>query len=391
MKRTQRTLTECCQQGDGLKAGPGLLQGVKVCGMDSANGRKYLPEALKAALPLYEGVMVNIDHPDKAEQPRSLNSRFGQLVNVRMEDGGPRADLQFNPKHPLAEMVQWWAENNPRCLGLSHNALGSGRNEGGTFVVEKILAVRSVDLVADPATTKGLFESKGTTGVKKTIAKILEALSRPKRAIVNRLIEADYMDPDAEMDMPADAGDAPDEDDHVDALRGGFEAAAVKMIGQILDGSLEMKAGLKKLKDMLVAHGKLTGDGDAEDEPVGEEEDDNMDDTKDAEEAVKAHPAFKAIQSRLDKLEAVRAVEAKQHKAAQLCKGARLPAEAVTPVFLEQLALAADDRGMKALIEDRKAALSIGKPKSSPAGTVVAGVSEQAKLTDEQFLAALRR
>src|SRR5690606_32759424 len=40
-----------------------VIQGVKILGLKSRNGRTYLPEALAAAAGLYEGVKVNVNHP----------------------------------------------------------------------------------------------------------------------------------------------------------------------------------------------------------------------------------------------------------------------------------------------------------------------------------------
>jgi hypothetical protein len=66
--------------------------------------------------------------------------------------------LHFNPKHALAEQLAWDAEHNPRNVGFSHNVQAKlSRSEEGT-VVEEITRVQSVDLVADPAATEGLFE-----------------------------------------------------------------------------------------------------------------------------------------------------------------------------------------------------------------------------------------
>jgi hypothetical protein len=68
------------------------------------------------------------------------------------------ANLHYNPKHALAEQLAWDAENNPRNVGFSHNVLARLTREDGQAVVEEITHVQSVDLVADPAATQGLFE-----------------------------------------------------------------------------------------------------------------------------------------------------------------------------------------------------------------------------------------
>lgn len=156
---TRRRLVECCKQpAAGLDGSPGLLRGVTVLGLSSRNRRRYTPEAAAGALALYEGALVNLDHPDRPDGPRSVRDRFGRLVNVRFEGGRVRADLRYNPEHPFASTLEWFATNDPGAIGLSHNAVGEGKEEAGVFVVRKIVELRSVDLVAEPATTRGLFE-----------------------------------------------------------------------------------------------------------------------------------------------------------------------------------------------------------------------------------------
>ena len=146
----------------------GIIKGIKIIGFNSQNGRKYLPDALKAALPLYEGIKVNIDHPERSpSQQRSSHDRFGKFINVRFVEGeGVYGDLLYLKNHPLAESVCEAAEREELndVFGMSHNAQGEGNfDKKGTFLVSKITEVRHVDLVADPATTKSLTESQSTT------------------------------------------------------------------------------------------------------------------------------------------------------------------------------------------------------------------------------------
>ena len=137
----------------------GLIAGVRVLGLESKNGRTYPKETASRAASLYEGAKVNVNHPTgNASGPRDYQDRLGVLRNVRVDAGGLRADLQFNPKHALAEQLIWDAEHAPENVGLSHNIEAKTSRKGGKTVVEEILKVQSVDLVADPATTRGLFE-----------------------------------------------------------------------------------------------------------------------------------------------------------------------------------------------------------------------------------------
>lgn len=139
----------------------GVLFGVKILGVLSRNKREYPAETLREAAKLYENAKVNLDHPrGAATTPRSYQDRFGLVRNVALrENEGLFADFHFNPKHPLAEQLLWDAEHAPENVGFSHNVEAVVERANDESVVTEILSVRSVDLVADPATTAGLYES----------------------------------------------------------------------------------------------------------------------------------------------------------------------------------------------------------------------------------------
>jgi len=138
----------------------GVVRGVKILGLHSRNGRTYLPDALAKAVPLYEGAKVNVNHPKgNPAGPRDYQDRIGTIRGVAVRpDEGLFADFHFNPKHPLAEQLAWDAEHAPENVGFSHNVQARTSRQGDATIVEEILRVQSVDLVADPATTRGLFE-----------------------------------------------------------------------------------------------------------------------------------------------------------------------------------------------------------------------------------------
>jgi AcrR family transcriptional regulator len=139
----------------------GIIRGVKILGVRSQNGRTYLAEAIGEAVPLYEGAKVNVNHSQAGPAgPRDYQDRIGVICNVTArEEEGLFGDFHFNPKHVLAELLLWDAENAPQNVGFSHNVQARTSRQGDTVVVEAITSVQSVDLVADPATTRGLFES----------------------------------------------------------------------------------------------------------------------------------------------------------------------------------------------------------------------------------------
>ena len=139
----------------------GIIRGVRILGRISLNKREYTPEAVRKGRDLYEGRPVNLDHHEASgrDGQRSVASRFGWLQNVHEANDGLEGDLHYLRAHPLAAQVIETAERNPRMFGLSHNADGRTSRRNGKIFVEEIIGVRSVDLVADPATTKSLFES----------------------------------------------------------------------------------------------------------------------------------------------------------------------------------------------------------------------------------------
>lgn len=160
-------ILEYTQAGSSVKLDreQGILHEVKILGLVSLNARTYAPEALKQAKNLYENAKVNVNHPKgRPESPRDYQDRLGNIQNVEFrESDGLYADFYFNPHHPLAEQLMWDAEHAPGNVGFSHNILArTSKNADGTLLVEEITSVRSVDLVADPATTNGLFESQNT-------------------------------------------------------------------------------------------------------------------------------------------------------------------------------------------------------------------------------------
>lgn len=144
-----------------VDADRGVLRGVKLLGLASRNGRIYREAALREATTLYEGAKVNVNHPNGSPlAPRDYRDRLGAVRQVEYRPGeGLFGDLHFNPKHALAEQLAWDAQHAPEQVGLSHNVLARTTREGAATVVVAITKVESVDLVADPATTQGLFES----------------------------------------------------------------------------------------------------------------------------------------------------------------------------------------------------------------------------------------
>ncbi len=115
---------------------------------------------------MYEGARVNVNHPKSHPlASRDYQDRLGLVRNIALRPGaGLFGDFHFNPKHALAEQLLWDAEHAPENVGFSHNVQARTVRHGDETLVEAILKVHSVDLVADPATTCGLFEQAQSGG-----------------------------------------------------------------------------------------------------------------------------------------------------------------------------------------------------------------------------------
>lgn len=304
---TTETLTEyTTSRGIRLTAEPGVVKGVKILGLESTNGRTYPKETVARAIGLYEGAKVNVNHPPRGKEaePRAYQDRIGTLHSVRLGEGkdGLFADLKYNPEHPVAKQLAWDAENAPENVGLSHNVEArTSRAKGGRVIVEEILRVQSVDLVADPATTRGLFEDHSQEQTE----------------------ESFDMD---EIDLKQLRESRPD---LVEAIEKAA-VAATEDASEVAKLTAEVAGQATQIKTLTEQSKTLS------------------------EELDKYKAAEALAKEQAEKTEAVD----------KLLAEAKLPEALVTDIFRQQLMDAEDDEHRKAIIEDRKGLAPVSKPKS---------------------------
>ena len=142
------------------------LRHVKLLGKNSRNGRTYSEQALTDATRLYQNAQVYLDHPTKRELQerggvRSVQDLAGRIVNPKRIGDAVYGDIEVLDREPTKSLVFALAEQMPRVAGMSHRATAKIRPGTGTSgdVVESLTHVHAVELVTDPATTAGLFES----------------------------------------------------------------------------------------------------------------------------------------------------------------------------------------------------------------------------------------
>lgn len=232
-----------------------IIKHVKILGKESVNGRDYSRVITPKTSAMYEGASVYIGHVKNANESRSSNygDRIGTIRNPVAESDGIYGDLHYNPKHPIAEAFVYDAKNSPTNLGLSHHADLVMSNAGKKNIVESIEKVHSVDLVNRPATNNGLFESEQP--MPKTLKQVLESL--PKETFGKSVLEDMMAGGAVSPEMPVDAEVGGSADGQIKAA---FRSAVIAAFD---DESLDTKATLAKMKDILTAYDKLTAKADA--------------------------------------------------------------------------------------------------------------------------------
>ena len=138
-----------------------VARGVALCGPVSRNGYRYPEPVLRAAVPLYEGVPVFLDHPAVGSAAagrggRSARDLAGSVTNARFEGGRLRGDVAALDTEAGRTFLALAAGNAPQ-VGMSHVVLAERTADGRE--VARIERVLSVDAVAFPATTDRLRES----------------------------------------------------------------------------------------------------------------------------------------------------------------------------------------------------------------------------------------
>ena len=142
-----------------------VIHNVALLGSVSLNNRIYTEQAMKDAARLYNGAPVFIDHPTESEMQeregvRSVMDLAGQVLNARLVGEQVRGDIQIMNREPTKGLFLAIAEQMPGIAGMSHRARGTIEiGEDGTETVTSIDRVFAVELVAEPATVAGLFES----------------------------------------------------------------------------------------------------------------------------------------------------------------------------------------------------------------------------------------
>ena len=150
-----------------------LIRNVALAGQKSSNGYVYSEQALRSAIPLYEGKPVFLDHASNPNRPhdRSTRDLAGSIVNARFESGRPRGDIRAIHSE-AGNVLLAMAEMNANDSGMSQVVLAERSKDRKT--VTKIHDVVSVDAVVFPATTRNFSERYEGDGTMSEVQTLLE-------------------------------------------------------------------------------------------------------------------------------------------------------------------------------------------------------------------------
>jgi hypothetical protein len=142
-----------------------VISGTVLITAESSNGpagRRYSTRALQQIAHLAEGLPAYVNHtaPELSFKPRDVRELIGRHRNVRYDADRNRVSSDLHILEHQSPWVMALAEEMGDVVGNSLVSRGVVRLDNGVEVVEDISAVRSVDLVSDPAATRGLFEHR---------------------------------------------------------------------------------------------------------------------------------------------------------------------------------------------------------------------------------------
>lgn len=147
----------------------GVMKGVNIIGLIGKSNKApgasapyvYKESTIRTAVDnkVYNTKDSFLGHSPEDGSQRSPKDRIGVVVpdSVTYKEGvGAVGDIQLDPKHPYFNSIEWWANNYPEKIMLSHEAkLIYSKAENA---IVEITSVESVDFVLEGNTTTALFK-----------------------------------------------------------------------------------------------------------------------------------------------------------------------------------------------------------------------------------------
>ena len=373
-KKTRLTETAFLESAPQVDQAAGVLKGVKLLGGRSKNNRRYESDAMEKAVGLYNGRKIYVDH-DRSESgaDRSIDRWAGTIQNARYQEGGIHGDIKLLKSSAFFDRIIEAAEHFPKDIGFSHVADGSTRMDGTTEVVESISQVFSVDLVSQPATTGGIWESQAMLKtITKTVRQILESKpTGPRAATLKEMVDDGAIAAELPVEVPADA---PAEADPAEEVKLALEKAALAVLKKWFAGDIEEADAIGRIK-------KIAG---MKDDAVASASGDDP-------AAAPAAPADAAPAAAADTPEKKAAAESHRQNAQLALVEAKLAKQEAKGMLLESNREASHPRiaALAACPEAGRQALLESWPEKNTTGTVGDFASPPKQFTESTDLASI--
>lgn len=188
----------------------------------SKNRNHYGRKALKEAVKLYDGAKIYVDHDEGGRRfGRSMNDLAGFIKHPQPVLLAAGQEAAAEPLFGIAgtaivtkpevreALLDAWQEGNPDLFGLSHvvdtENTAVRTAEGGYYDVKRILAVKSVDFVTNPAAGGRVLQLVASDSVSPTLhedltmlKQLIEAIKASGRADLITKLEALGAEPSAD-------------------------------------------------------------------------------------------------------------------------------------------------------------------------------------------------
>ena len=151
-----------------------ILERTVVLGPASLNNRLYPIEVQERAIPIFEGAKAYLNHPATPVigDARDVRDYIGLHQNVRVIGNKTYSDLHLINNETVQKHILPIIKDRTHHSSVGNSIVARAtmeKGKDGVYTVTEIHEARSIDLVSEPGTTKGLFESYNPTQEENTV------------------------------------------------------------------------------------------------------------------------------------------------------------------------------------------------------------------------------
>ena len=253
-KTSEKRITEAIGFAGEIDEEAGIIRNALLGGYGSKNGYQYTDAAYDDAAQsgVYDGVDVYIDHSEfdqtgLSNPEPSVKEAWGCVENPRHVPGeGMRGDIHYLKSDPLTPKVLERIRRWPKRCGFSHDANCRFEDTAEGVQVTQVRKVFRVDLVRQPATTRGVWESVR----EQPMARNKSGRTREMEDGALDLVD-DALAPLDDAATGEEAAGAPSIEDAVAALEAALSQAVAAIVADTTIDAAEMKERIGMVVEQL--------------------------------------------------------------------------------------------------------------------------------------------